>query len=97
MTIAAIVIIGLVGLPMNPPMVARVMRTAGDGLMVNTVHTAVVTFGVVVGSSVGGLAISAGYGLLSPLWLGFLLALLGLVSLLPYLKRSEKKISSSVG
>ncbi|OMF07407.1 hypothetical protein [Paenibacillus sp. FSL H7-0331] len=73
------------------------MRTAGDGLMVNTVHTAVVTFGVVVGSSVGGLAISAGYGLLSPLWLGFLLALLGLVSLLPYLKRSEKKISSSVG
>ncbi|GKS10293.1 MFS transporter [Paenibacillus chitinolyticus] len=82
--IPAVIVIGLAGVPMNPPMVARVIRTAGSGLMVSTIHTALVTFGVAVGSSVGGLAISAGYGLTAPLWIGALLALTGLLSLLPY-------------
>jgi predicted MFS family arabinose efflux permease len=84
--IPAVVIIGLAGVPMNPPMVARVIRTGGSGLMVNTVHTAIVTFGVVVGSSVGGLAISAGYGLVAPIWVGVVLALVGVLSLLPYIR-----------
>ncbi|OAX48946.1 MFS transporter [Paenibacillus sp. AD87] len=84
--IPAVVIIGLVGVPMNPPMVARVIRSGGSGLMVNTVHTAIVTFGVVVGSSVGGLAISAGYGLVAPIWVGVVLALVGVISLLPYMR-----------
>lgn len=84
--IPAVVIIGLAGVPMNPPMVARVIRTGGSGLMVNTVHTAIVTFGVVVGSSVGGLAISAGYGLVAPIWVGVVLALVGVLSLLPYMR-----------
>ncbi|MFJ2042946.1 MFS transporter [Paenibacillus taichungensis] len=84
--IPAVVIIGLVGVPMNPPMVARVIRAGGSGLMVNTVHTAIVTFGVVVGSSVGGLAISAGYGLVAPIWVGVVLALVGVISLLPYMR-----------
>lgn len=88
-TFIAVLFIGLAGLPMNPLMVARVMRVAEDNTMVNTVHTAIVTFGVVVGSSVGGLLISAGYGLLSPLWLGFGLAAMGLVSLFPYLKGNK--------
>ncbi|WP_018751908.1 MFS transporter [Paenibacillus sanguinis] len=91
--ISAILFIGLVGLPMNPPMVARVMRVAEGNTMVNTVHTAIVTFGVAVGSSVGGLLISAGYGLRSSLWLGFGLATVGLLSLLPYLKRSKSQTS----
>lgn len=84
--IPAVIIIGLVGVPMNPPMVARVIRAGGSGLMVNTVHTAIVTFGVVVGSSVGGLAISAGYGLVAPIWVGVVLALVGVISLLPYMR-----------
>ncbi|WP_315795735.1 MFS transporter [Paenibacillus sp. BIC5C1] len=84
--IPAVIIIGLAGVPMNPPMVARVIRTGGSGLMVNTVHTAIVTFGVVVGSSVGGLAISAGYGLVAPIWVGVVLALVGVISLLPYMR-----------
>lgn len=84
--IPAVIIIGLAGVPMNPPMVARVIRAGGSGLMVNTVHTAIVTFGVVVGSSVGGLAISAGYGLVAPIWVGVVLALVGVISLLPYMR-----------
>jgi predicted MFS family arabinose efflux permease len=84
--IPAVIIIGLAGVPMNPSMVARVIRTGGSGLMVNTVHTAIVTFGVVVGSSVGGLAISAGYGLVAPIWVGVVLALVGVISLLPYMR-----------
>jgi predicted MFS family arabinose efflux permease len=84
--IPAVIIIGLTGVPMNPPMVARVIRTGGSGLMVNTVHTAIVTFGVVVGSSVGGLAISSGYGLVAPIWVGAVLAWVGVISLLPYMR-----------
>ncbi|MFE4712438.1 MFS transporter [Paenibacillus sp. NPDC056722] len=83
--IPAVIVIGLAGVPMNPPMVTRVIRAGGSGLMVNTIHTAIVTFGVVVGSSVGGLAISAGYGLVAPLWIGLILALAGVISLLPFL------------
>lgn len=87
-TIVTVIMIGLVGVPMNPAMAARVMQSAGSGALVNTVHTAVITFGIVVGSSFGGLTISAGYGLLSPLWVGSLLAALGLLSLLPYVRKS---------
>ncbi|MET3291735.1 UNVERIFIED_CONTAM: DHA1 family inner membrane transport protein [Brevibacillus sp. OAP136] len=88
-TIITVIVIGLVGVPMNPAMVTRVMRAGGSSALVNTVHTAVITFGLAVGSSVGGMAISAGYGLTSPLWVGLLLAALGLLSLLPYLRPSS--------
>ncbi len=37
--VGALVVIGLVGVPMNPAMIARVMRTARPGALVNTVHT----------------------------------------------------------
>ncbi|MFE6073855.1 MFS transporter [Paenibacillus sp. NPDC057886] len=90
LVIPAVIVIGLTGVPMNPPMVARVIRTGGSGLMVNTVHTAIVTFGVVVGSSVGGLAISAGYGLVAPIWVGVVLALVGVLSLFPYMRGTFK-------
>ncbi|HGW5374924.1 TPA: MFS transporter [Pseudomonas aeruginosa] len=87
--VALIIVIGLVGVPMNPAMITRVMRTAAHpGPLVNTVHTSVINIGLAVGSWVGGLGISAGYGLRSPLWVGVALALLGVVSLLPYMRRN---------
>ncbi|MGQ1887841.1 MFS transporter [Serratia marcescens] len=87
-TVALIIVIGLVGIPMNPAMITRVMRTAAHpGPLVNTVHTSVINIGLAVGSWVGGLGISAGYGLRSPLWVGVILAVMGLISLLPYLRR----------
>lgn len=75
--------IGLVGVTMNPAMVSRVIQTANGRPLVNTVHTSVITLGVVIGASISGLFISNGFGLTAPLWVGLALAVLGLVSLIP--------------
>lgn len=84
--VAAMVGIGLVGVTMNPAMVTRVMRTANDRPLVNTVHTSFITLGVVIGSWVGGIGITH-FGLRAPLWTGVVMAVLGLATLLPELLR----------
>lgn len=81
--IAATVVLGLVGVTMNPAMVARVMRVANARPLVGSIHGAIISLGVLVGSSLGAFAIESGLGLQSPLWIGALLALLGLLSLAP--------------
>ena len=84
--IAAFAAIGLTGVSLNPAMVARVMRAATPGPLVNTMHTSVITAGLAFGTWAGGAAIDAGYGMRSPLWIGAAMATLGLASLLPYLR-----------
>ncbi len=84
-SIALLVVTGLVGMSMNPAIIARVMRTAHPGPLVNTIHTSVINIGLGAGSWIGGLGIAAGYGLRSPLWVGVALAVLALISLLPLL------------
>ncbi|SFA82452.1 Predicted arabinose efflux permease, MFS family [Amycolatopsis marina] len=80
--------IGLVGVTMNPAMITRVQRTANARPLVNTVHSSFITLGVILGSSLGGLAIS-GFGLRAPLWVGAVMAVLGIATLVPELvKRS---------
>jgi predicted MFS family arabinose efflux permease len=86
----AVIVVGLVGVPMNPAMATRIMRVANTGSLVTTVHGSVISFGIVVVSSIGGLTIDPGYGLVSPLWVGALLAILGLLSLLPFLRGHDK-------
>lgn len=86
----AVIVIGLVGVPMNPAMATRITRVAGTGSLVNTVHTSVISLGIVLGSAIGGLTIDAGYGLVSPLYVGTILAILGLLSLLPFLRDKGK-------
>ncbi|MGY2049286.1 MFS transporter [Methylobacterium sp. JK268] len=81
--VAAFLVIGLSGVTLNPALVARVMRAASPGTLVNTLHAAVITAGLAFGTWAGGRAIAAGYGLTAPLWVGLVLALLGLVSLAP--------------
>lgn len=88
-SLGMLIAIGLVGVPMNPAMIARVMQTAHPSALVNTVHTSVINIGLGVGAWVGGLGIAAGYGLRSPLWVGVALAVLGLLSLWPYRKRKS--------
>ncbi len=78
--------IGLVGVTMNPAMATRVQRTGNARPLVNTVHSSFITSGVIVGSSVGGLAIDS-FGLRAPLWLGAALAVIGIATLLPDLRR----------
>lgn len=88
-SVFAVIVIGLTGVTLNPAMTTRITRVAGTGTLVTTVHGSVISLGIVVGSSIGGLTIDAGYGLESPLWVGFILAILGLLSLLPYLQQSK--------
>ncbi|MDX8000777.1 MFS transporter [Xenorhabdus sp. Reich] len=90
----ALIGIGLVGVTMNPAMVTRVMRTANGRSLVNTVHTSVITLGVVIGSFLGGFSISLGWGLRAPLWIGGCMALIGLITLLPDIRTlyQEKNI-----
>jgi predicted MFS family arabinose efflux permease len=76
--------IGLVGVTMNPAMVTRVQRTGNAGPLVNTVHTSFITLGVILGSSLGAVAIET-WGLRATLWLGAGMAVLGLTTLLPEL------------
>ena len=56
----ALLLTGLVGLPMNPALATRVMRLAKNSSLVNTIYIAVSNVGIVVGSWVGGLAIAEG-------------------------------------
>ncbi len=81
-SVGAFLSIGLTGVALNPAMVARVMRAASPGPLVNTMHAALITAGLAFGSWISGVAIDAGLGLRSPLWIGAALAALGLLSLL---------------
>ena len=88
--IIAIILIGLSGVPMNPAMMARIVSVAHPGPMVNAVHTSVIHIGLGGGSYIGGLAITNGYGLRSGLWIGAVLAVLALASLLPYIRNRQQ-------
>ncbi|MDT0320345.1 MFS transporter [Streptomyces millisiae] len=80
--VALLLGVGLVGVTMNPAMVTRVQRTGNARPLVNTVHSSFITLGVILGSSLGALAIDA-WGLRATLWLGAAMAVLGLLTLLP--------------
>lgn len=86
--VASLLGIGLVGVTMNPALVTRVQRAGNAGALVNTVHGSFITLGIIIGSWLGGLLITD-HGLRAPLWLGAGLAALGLVSLLPDLRRTR--------
>ncbi len=88
--IIAVILIGLSGVPMNPAMMARIVSVAHPGPMVNAVHTSVINIGLGGGSYFGGMAIASGYGLRSALWIGMVLAILALASVLPYLRRAKQ-------
>ncbi|MFJ6862374.1 MFS transporter [Streptomyces werraensis] len=78
--------IGLVGVTMNPALATRVQRTGNAGPLVNTVHSSFITLGIILGSSIGAVAIDT-WGLRAPLWLGAVTALAGLATVLPDLAR----------
>jgi predicted MFS family arabinose efflux permease len=87
LTMISLIGIGLVGVTMNPAMGVRVMRTANGRPFVNTIHASVITLGVFIGSFLGGLCISAGWGLKAPLWVGCAMAFIGLLTLFPERKK----------
>jgi MFS transporter, DHA1 family, inner membrane transport protein len=87
--------IGLVGVTMNPAMVVRVQRAGNAGPLVNTIHGSFITGGIIVSSSLGGVAID-GFGLRAPLWLGAGLALIGILTLVPDLARRTRNDRDAV-
>lgn len=89
LAVAFVILIGLSGVPMNPAMMARIVSVAHPGPMVNAVHTSVINIGLGGGTFLAGLAISAGYDFRAALWIGAGLAVLGLFSVLPYLRRGR--------
>ncbi|WP_225643423.1 MFS transporter [Streptomyces werraensis] len=89
--------IGLVGVTMNPALATRVQRTGNAGPLVNTVHSSFITLGIILGSSIGAVVIDT-WGLRAPLWLGAVMALAGLATVLPDLARrstSAKGLASA--
>lgn len=82
-TVLSLTMIGLTGIALNPAFVARVMKIAHPGALVNAMHASVINIGLGLGPWAGGLALDAGYGLHAPLWVGFIMTLAGLLSLAP--------------
>lgn len=84
--VVAVIIIGLTGVSLNPAMAKRVLSVSNTGTLVATVNNSMINLGLMIGSSVGGLTIDAGFGLTSPLWVGVIMGVLGLISLLPVIR-----------
>jgi len=82
-TVLAIVMIGLTGIALNPAFIARVMRIAHPGALVNAMHASVINIGLGLGPWAGGFALSSGYSLHAPLWVGAIMTLCGLLTLAP--------------
>ena len=57
-TLSFVLVIGLVGVTMNPALITRVVEVGGSGNLVSTVHTAVITSGVMVGTAISALTIN---------------------------------------
>ncbi|MGE8205915.1 MFS transporter [Heyndrickxia sp. NPDC080065] len=94
-SIITVIVIGLVGVSMNPAMSARVISVSNTGTLVATVNNSIINLGILIGSSVGGLTIDAGYGLTSPLWVGTIMAIIGLITLLPVIRGKSPSLHAN--
>ncbi|PAF45055.1 MFS transporter [Helicobacter sp. 11S02596-1] len=77
---------GLFGLALNPAMVTRIVRSSNNSAFVNVFMAVVANGGITLGSYLGGLALQKGFSAVSPLQIASFLALMGFLSVLPYLK-----------
>lgn len=76
--------IGLVGVTMNPAMAVRIQRAGSTAPLVNTIHGSFITLGIIISSAVGS-ALIPQHGLRAPVVLGFGLAILAILAILPAL------------
>ncbi|MGP5055234.1 MFS transporter [Brachybacterium paraconglomeratum] len=82
-TLIMVIIVGFVGVTMNPALVTRVAEVGGAGTMVSTIHTAVISAGVTLGSAVSSATMST-FGNDDPgiaMWTGAVLAVLAAIVL----------------
>lgn len=82
LVLAMVLIVGLVGVTMNPPLVTRVVEIGGSGNLVATVHMSIITLGITVGTAVSAATISAfGNDPAVAMWTGSGFALLAALAL----------------
>jgi DHA1 family inner membrane transport protein len=79
-TIIALLLMGTVGLATAPGLQVRTMKYASDApTMASGANIAGFNIGNAIGAWLGGVTLAAGYGYVSPLWVGAGLAFLGLI------------------
>ncbi|MEV6739397.1 MFS transporter [Streptomyces sp. NPDC051104] len=79
-TVLSLLLMGTIGLATAPGLQVRTMKYAADApTMASGANIAAFNVGNAIGAWLGGLALAAGYGYVSPLWVGAGLALAGLV------------------
>ncbi|GAA1861166.1 MFS transporter [Myceligenerans crystallogenes] len=82
-TVIGLVLLGAVGLGTAPGLQLRIMNFAPEApTMASSANVAALNVGNAFGAWLGGVTIAAGYGFVSPLWVGASLAAGGLVVLL---------------
>ncbi|WP_329237706.1 MFS transporter [Actinoallomurus sp. NBC_01490] len=82
MTLVSLVLLGIVGLATAPGLQLRTMRFAQDApTLASGANIAAFNVGNALGAWLGGLALAAGYGFVSPLWVGAAVTLAGLAVL----------------
>ncbi|GEC97903.1 MFS transporter [Kocuria varians] len=92
LTLVMVIIVGFVGITMNPALVTRVAEVGGAGTMVSTIHTAVISAGVTLGSAVSSATMGT-FGHDDPgvaMWTGAVLAILAAIVLATQSRSREK-------
>lgn len=93
LVLAMVLVVGLAGVSMNPPLVTRVVEIGGTGNLVSTLHTSVITLGITAGTALSALTISMfGDDPAVAMWTGCAFALLAAITLA--LQRSRTRAAN---
>ncbi|MTD53352.1 MFS transporter [Amycolatopsis pithecellobii] len=81
--VCCLVVLGLVGLPLSSARGARIMAVSNNRPLISTVATSMVNVGIILGPWLGGLALGSRLSYHAPMWIGAVLAIAGLLSVVP--------------
>jgi len=93
--VAGLVAVGLSGVSLNAAHTARTVRVGGSNPAVMAMMPTIVTGGILFGTAAGAVAVDSSLGLLAPLWMGAALAVAGLLTVLPDLRRRAREPAHS--
>lgn len=94
LVLVMVIVVGFVGVTMNPALVRRVAEVGGTGTMVSTLHTAVISAGVTLGSSISGFMMTVlgdGNNPAIAMWTGALLAIFSALILATQVKTRRSR------
>ncbi|KUM42077.1 MFS transporter [Arthrobacter sp. EpRS71] len=97
LSLAMVIVVGFVGVTMNPALVTRVAEVGGAGTMASTIHTAVISAGVTLGSAVSSTAMSSTSNddPSIAMWTGAVLAILAALALAAQTRSRRVETASS--